>query len=247
MFEELKPHIQELRIRLINAVIALFVAFFICFFFWEGILDWMIAPLKSALPAGSNVIFTEVGEAFFTAVKVSFFSAFMFSLPVIFWQLWLFVAPGLYQNEKMLILPFVFFGTLMFVSGALFAYYIVFPFGFTYLINFGSSLFTALPSVGFYVTFFAKLMIGFGIAFELPVITFFLAKLGLVTDKTLQNFFKYAIIIIFIVAAILTPPDVLTQFMMAIPLTFLYWVSILIAKVVNPDKSEESKVDKADD
>ncbi|MGP1580968.1 MAG: twin-arginine translocase subunit TatC [Wolinella sp.] len=240
MFDEIKPHIQELRTRLINAIIALFVAFFICFFFWEGILEWMIAPLKSALPAGSNVIFTEVGEAFFTAIKVSFFSAFMFSLPVIFWQLWLFVAPGLYQNEKMLILPFVFFGTLMFVLGALFAYYIVFPFGFTYLINFGSTLFTALPSVGFYVTFFAKLMIGFGIAFELPVATFFLAKMGLVTDRTLRDFFKYAVVLIFILAAILTPPDVITQFMMAIPLIFLYWVSILIAKFINPDTTQTS-------
>ncbi|BCD60132.1 MULTISPECIES: twin-arginine translocase subunit TatC [unclassified Nitratiruptor] len=239
MFEELKPHLAELRKRLLIIIATLFVMFVICFGFWEHILDWMIMPLKQALPPGSNVIFTKVGEAFFTALKVSFFASLIVSLPVIFWQLWLFIAPGLYEHEKKLVLPFVIAATGMFVTGALFAYYVVFPFGFSYLINFGSQLFTALPSIGEYVGFFTKLMIGFGIAFELPVITFFLAKLGLVTDESLKSFFKYAIIIIFLVAALLTPPDVLSQLLMAGPLVILYGVSILIAKIVNPAQPEE--------
>ncbi len=239
MFEELKPHLAELRKRLLIIIATIFVMFLISFGFWEHILAWMIAPLKATLPPGSNVIFTKVGEAFFTALKVSFFAALIFSLPVIFWQLWLFVAPGLYEHEKKLVLPFVIAATGMFVLGALFAYYVVFPFGFSYLINFGSQLFTALPSIGEYVGFFTKLMIGFGIAFELPVITFFLAKLGLVTDESLKNFFKYAIIIIFAVAALLTPPDVLSQLLMAGPLVILYGVSILIARMVNPATKEE--------
>jgi len=133
----------------------------------------------------------------------------------------------------------------MFVLGALFAYYVVFPYGFSYLINFGSQLFTALPSIGEYVGFFTKLMIGFGIAFELPVITFFLATLGLVTDESLKSFFKYAIIIIFAVAALLTPPDVLSQLLMAGPLIILYGVSILIAKIVNPAPKEEEVEEKS--
>ncbi len=243
MFEELKPHLAELRKRLLISIATVFVMFIICFGFWEHILNWMIVPLKEVLPAGSNVIFTKVGEAFFTALKVSFFAAIIFSLPVIFWQLWLFVAPGLYEHEKRFVLPFVISSTVMFVAGALFAYYVVFPFGFHYLINFGSQLFTALPSIGEYVGFFTKLMFGFGIAFELPVITFFLATLGLVTDETLKNFFKYAIIIIFAIAALLTPPDVLSQLLMAGPLVILYGVSIIIARIINPAKQIDEEED----
>ncbi len=241
MFEELKPHLEDLRKRLIISIAVLFVMFFVCFAFWQPILDWMIAPLNEVLPKGSTVIFTKVQEPFFTALKVSFFTAFIVSLPVIFWQLWLFVSPGLYENEKKFILPFVFFATIMFLIGDIFCYYVVIPFGFKFLINFGSQLFTALPSIGEYVSFFTKLLIGFGIAFELPVITFFLATIGLVTDKTLMGFFKYAIILIFLVAAILTPPDVLTQFLMAAPLIILYGVSILIARAINPEKSEDEE------
>lgn len=241
MFEDLKPHIAELRKRLIYSVVSIIVMFFAAFTFWEPILAWMTAPLKDVLPEGTNIIFTQVGEAFFTALKVSFFAAFIFSLPIIFWQIWMFVAPGLYENEKKLVVPFVLFGTIMFLSGDAFAYYVVFPIGFGYLINFGSELFTALPSIGDYVGFFAKLMIGFGISFELPVITFFLAKLGLVTDGTLKRFFKFAIVFIFILAAILTPPDVISQFLMALPLLLLYGVSIYIAKAVNPEKPLEGE------
>ena len=247
MFEDLKPHLAELRKRLMISAGALIVLFFISFGFWEIILNWMIVPLKDALPEGSPIIFTQVGEAFFTALKVSFFSAFIFGLPVLFWQFWLFVAPGLYDNEKLLVIPFVTFATVMFVGGSLFAYYVVFPFGFTYLINFGSELFTALPSIGDYVGFFTKLMIGFGIAFELPVFTLFLAKLGLVDNKTLSGFFPYAVILSFIVSALLTPPDVITQFLMAGPLIILYGASILIAKVVNPapEEIEEEEIEEA--
>jgi sec-independent protein translocase protein TatC len=239
MFDELKPHLKELQKRLIYSIVSVFVMFVIAFGFWELILDWMLVPLKSSLPEGSNVVFLKVGEAFFTALKVSFFASLILSLPIIFYQLWMFVAPGLYDSEKKLVLPFVISATGMFVAGALFAYYIVFPFGFAYLINFGSQLFTAMPSIGEYVGFFSKLMVGFGISFELPVLTFFLASLGLLTDESLKSFFKFAIIIIFIVAALLTPPDILSQLLMAGPLIILYGVSILIARVINPEKRDD--------
>jgi len=235
MWEDLKPHIADLRKRLINSSIALVVSFFICFNFYDPILSWMMEPVNAVLPEGSKMVAIEVQETFFTALKVAFFAGFMLSLPVIFWQLWLFIAPGLYEHEKKFILPFVFFSTLMFVLGAVFSYYIVIPYGFSFLINFGSTVVSVMPSIGKYVTFFTKIVIGFGIAFELPIITFFLAKMGLVTDKTLKDFFKYAIVLIFIVAALLTPPDVLTQFLMAGPLIILYGISIIIAKFVNPE------------
>ncbi len=239
MFEDLKPHLYELRKRLAISVVTVLVMFFVMFAFWQPILDWMIAPLVKVLPEGSHVIFTRVQEPFFTALKVAFFTGFIASLPVIFWQLWLFIAPGLYENEKKMVIPFATGATVMFLIGALFCYYIVIPFGYAFLINFGSQLFTALPSIGDYVGFFTKLILGFGLAFEMPTITFFLASIGLVTDATLKDFFKYALVAIFLVSALLTPPDVLTQFLMAGPMILLYGLSILIAHYINPETKEE--------
>jgi len=240
MLEDIKPHIAELRSRLIKIVIIYFLFFFVAFMFWKDIFTWMSQPLLEALQLKkeSKIIFTGLAEPFFTAVKISLFAGLFLGLPFILYQIWAFIAPGLYDHEKKLILPFVFWGTVMFVLGAAFAYYVVFPVGFKMLITFGGSEFTAMPKMSEYVSFFGKLMLGFGIAFEMPVVTYFLAKLGLVTDKTLKDFSRYAIVIIFILAAILTPPDLFSQLAMAAPLLILYGVSILIAKVVNPEKEE---------
>jgi sec-independent protein translocase protein TatC len=241
MFEDLKPHIADLRKRLVISTLTVVAMFFVCFTFYEPILNWMMVPIEAVLPKNSHMVAVEIQETFFTALKVAFFAGFVASLPVIFWQLWLFLAPGLYDHEKKLVVPFVFFATLMFLIGASFAYYVVVPFGFEFLVNFGSAVVTVLPSIGKYVGFFTKLLVGFGIAFELPVITFFLAKIGLVDDKMLKDFFRYAVVIIFIVAALLTPPDVLTQFLMAGPLILLYGISIYVAKVFNPAAKEEDE------
>ena len=238
MFDDLKPHIADLRKRLVISSLTVFVMFFVCFTFYEPILQWMMVPVEAALPKNSQMVAVEIQETFFTALKVAFFAGFVISLPVIFWQLWLFLAPGLYDHEKKLVIPFVFFATLMFLMGASFAYYVVVPIGFEFLIAFGSAVVTVLPSIGAYVGFFTKLLVGFGISFELPVITFFLAKIGLVDDRMLKDFFRYAVVIIFIVAALLTPPDVISQLLMAGPLTILYGVSIYIAKVFNPATKE---------
>jgi len=188
----------------------------------------------------------QVGGAFFVALKVSFFAGLLGALPFILYQLWLFIAPGLYDNEKKMITPFVIGGSFMFFVGVLFAYYIVTPFGFQFLITFGSFLYTPLINIEDYVGFFAKIMMGFGIAFELPVIAYFLAILGMVTDKSLKDFFKYAVIMIFVLSAMLTPPDVLTQLLMAGPLILLYGLSIIIVKYVNPHE-EEPDEDEQDD
>ncbi|MCK9337729.1 MAG: twin-arginine translocase subunit TatC [Arcobacteraceae bacterium] len=241
MFEDLKPHLAELRKRLVISVVAIVIGFFVCFFFYEPILEWMMIPAKEALPSNSQMVAVEIQETFFTALKVAFFAGFILVLPIVFWQLWLFLAPGLYDNEKKLVIPFVFFATLMFIMGASFAYYIVVPIGFSFLINFGSAVVTVLPSIGMYVGFFTKLLIGFGISFEMPVITFFLAKIGVVDDRMLKDFFRYAIVFIFILSAILTPPDVVSQLLMAGPLTILYGVSIYIAKVFNPAPKDDEE------
>ena len=255
MFEDLRPHLVELRKRLGLSVLSVFIAFIVAFTFHESILEWITAPLNHALAevaslsekAANGMVTThQVGGAFFVALKVSFFAGLLGALPFILYQLWLFIAPGLYNNEKKMVIPFVVGGSVMFFIGVLFAYYVVTPFGFQFLITFGSFLYTPLINIEDYVGFFTKIMMGFGIAFELPVFAYFLALLGLVTDKTLKDFFRYAILIIFVLAALLTPPDVLTQLLMAFPLILLYGVSILIVKAVNPHIEEDEEADEED-
>jgi len=250
MFEDLKPHLFELRKRLGISAISIVISFFIMFYFHEFLLEWMIAPLNEALfevgkksvhAAQGMVTTNQVGGAFFVALKVAFFSGLMLALPVILSQIWMFIAPGLYANEKKMLLPFIFGGTTMFAVGVAFAYYVVTPFGFDFLITFGSFKFTPLINIEDYVGFFTKIMFGFGLAFELPVFAYFLGLLGLVDDRQMRSFFKYAVIIIFVVAALLTPPDVLTQLLMAGPLIILYGVSILLVRMVNPAEPEEEE------
>lgn len=259
MFDELKPHLVELRKRLGISVASLIVMFFVMFFFHEPILEWMVEPLNVALievgkvsvnAANGMITTSQVGGAFFVALKVSFFAAIVGALPIILSQIWMFVAPGLYANEKKMIIPFILGGTIMFLIGVLFAYYIVTPFGFDFLITFGSFKFTPLINIEDYVGFFTKIMFGFGLAFELPIFAYFLALLGMIDDRMMRDFFKYAVIIIFIVAALLTPPDVLTQLLMAGPLIILYGLSILIVRMVNPappleEESEEAEEEEA--
>ena len=256
MFEELRPHLVELRKRLGISVLTLIVMFFVMFAFHEPLLNWMVQPLNDALiqvgktsvhAANGMVTTSQVGGAFFVALKVAFFAAILAALPVILWQIWLFVAPGLYDNEKKMVLPFVLGGTTMFIVGVAFAYYVVTPFGFDFLITFGSFKFTPLINIEDYVGFFTKIMFGFGLAFELPVFAYFLALLGLVDDRQMTAFFKYAIVLIFIVAALLTPPDVLTQLLMAGPLMVLYGLSILIVRMVNPAPKEEEDDEDGED
>ncbi len=256
MFSELIPHLVELRKRLSISVASLIVMFFVMFFFHEAILEWIVEPLNTALlevgkksvhAANGMVTTSQVGGAFFVALKVSFFAAIVASLPIILSQIWLFIAPGLYANEKKMIIPFIVGGTVMFLIGVSFAYYIVTPFGFDFLITFGSFKFTPLINIEDYVGFFTKIMFGFGVAFELPIFAYFLALLGMVDNRQMTGFFKYAIVIIFVVAALLTPPDILTQLLMAGPLIILYGFSILIVKAVNPAKPEEEYDDDEDE
>jgi sec-independent protein translocase protein TatC len=256
MFDELRPHLVELRKRLAIAAASLVVMFFVMFFFHEPLLNWMVEPLNDALiavgkvsvhAANGMITTSQVGGAFFVALKVAFFAAIVGALPIILAQIWLFIAPGLYAHEKKMLIPFIVGGTVMFIVGVLFAYYIVTPFGFDFLITFGSFKFTPLINIEDYVGFFTKIMFGFGLAFELPIFAYFLALLGLVDDKQMIAFFRYAIVIIFVVAALLTPPDVLTQLLMAGPLLVLYGVSIIIVRIVNPAKPEDDDASDEDE
>ena len=211
--------------------IAIGIGFVLCYFFSERLFQILVMPLKANMPAGDRLIFTNLPEMFFTYLKTAFLAGAMLVAPMLFYQLWMFIAPGLYQNEKRFAIPFVVFSTLLFVGGSLFGYFVVFPFGFRFFLGFANDYIQALPSVKQYFSFAIKLLLAFGVVFELPVVIFFLARMGLVTPELLRRKRKYAILLTFVMASILTPPDVITQLMMAAPLLILYEISIFIAKI----------------
>ncbi len=252
MFDDLRPHLVELRKRLGISVIAVIIMSIIMWNFHNELLAWITKPLVDALVATAKIshkaamgmiVTRELSEAFFVAMKVSFFAGLLAALPVILSQIWLFIAPGLYSNEKKMMIPIVVGGTGMFLMGAAFAYYLVTPLGFQFFIEFGSASFVPMYNIGEYVEFFTKILFGFGLAFELPVVCYFLALLGLIDDKIMKDFFRYAVVLIFIIAAILTPPDVISQLLMAAPLILLYGISILIVRAVNPAPKEEALIE----
>ncbi len=236
-------HLEELRKCLIVCFIAVGIGFALSYGFKERLFDILTRPLISVMETGDKIIFTGLPEAFFTYLKVAFLSGIILAAPVIFYQFWIFVAPGLYKKEKRLLIPIVTLSTLFFVGGALFGYFVVFPYGFKFFLGFSSDTIKALPSMREYLSFSAKLLLAFGLVFELPLIITFLARLGLVSVEFLKKNRKYALLLFFVGAAILTPPDVVTQIMMALPLMVLYEISILGAKIFGKKKIEEDDVD----
>ncbi|MGA8178829.1 MAG: twin-arginine translocase subunit TatC [Desulfobacterales bacterium] len=232
-------HLEELRKRLIICFIAIGVGFVLSYGFKEKLFEILTYPLIKVMPSGDKLIFTGLPEAFFTYLKVAFISGIILSTPVIFYQFWKFVAPGLYDKEKRLLFPIVALSTLFFIGGAFFGYFVVFPFGFKFFLGFASDTIRPLPSMREYLSFSTKMLLAFGLVFELPLIITFFARMGIVSVDLLKKKRKYAILIIFTVSAILTPPDVATQIMMAVPLMVLYEVSIVGAKIFGKKKASE--------
>ncbi|WP_155314260.1 twin-arginine translocase subunit TatC [Desulfosarcina ovata] len=230
-------HLEELRKRLITSFIAVAVGFAICYGFKEKLFQILTQPLISVMNQGETLIYTGLPEAFFTFLKVSFLAGLMLASPVIIYQFWMFVAPGLYDREKRLLLPIVFLSTIFFVGGALFGYFIVFPFGFDFFLGFATETIRPMPSMKEYLSFSSKLLLAFGLVFELPLVITFLARLGIVSVPFLKKNRKYAILLFFVGAAILTPPDVVTQMMMALPLMLLYEISIVGARIFGKPKA----------
>jgi len=233
-------HLEELRKRLVVCFIAIGIGFVASYGFKEQIFQILSRPLISAMGTGDKLIFTGLPEAFFTYLKVAFLSAIMLAAPVILYEFWMFIAPGLYKKERSLLIPIVFLSSLFFIGGAFFGYFVVFPFGFKFFLGFASDTIQALPSMKEYLGFSAKLLLAFGLVFELPVAITFLAKLGIVSVDFLKKNRKYALILFFVGAAIITPPDVITQIMMAVPLMLLYEISILGARAFGKKKSDEN-------
>lgn len=229
----LMDHIVELRSRLVWAVAALIVCFAISFYFSENIFNFLVEPLKAAFPDGkATLIFTKLYEAFFVEIKVAMFSAFFLAFPIIAAQLYAFVAPGLYSNEKRAFLPFLLATPVLFLAGAALAYYIVMPTAFEFFLNFQKNESglnqQALPSMSDYLSLVMQFILAFGICFQLPILLLLLNRAGIVSRQQLKSFRRFMIVGAFLLAAILTPPDVISQLMLGIPLILLYEVSLII-------------------
>lgn len=224
-------HLEELRRRLIVCFVAICVGFLVSYVFSKRIFHILMEPLLDVLPPGGSLIFTGLTEAFFTYLKVSFLGGIFVASPIILYQIWSFVSPGLYEREKNYACPFVILSTIFFVGGALFGYFVIFPIGFKFFISFATETIRPLPSIKEYLSFSARLLLAFGVAFELPLFVLFLSKIGIVNAKMLASQRKYALVTAFIASAVFTPPDVITQLMMALPLLMLYELSIWAVKL----------------
>lgn len=233
----LTAHLEELRSRIVKIVILLVVIFSFCYWQSSFLLEFITEPVVKNLPQDSSMAMLKLTEGFFTELKLSLMAAVFFGMPYILYQLWKFVVPGLYAHEKKYVVSFVVVSSLLFFLGAAFAYYVVFPFGFKFFLNYAEGDVIASLSLQWYLSFVIRLILGFGIVFELPVFSLFLAKMGLLTADFMKKNRRYAIVVLFIAAAIFTPPDIFTQTMMAGPLILLYEISIFVAKIFGRDTS----------
>ena len=242
-------HLVELRQRLINSFIFLFSFFVVCYFFSEEIYSFLVQPYADAVKddnVNRRLIFTALQETFLTYLKVSFFAALFVSSPIILIQLWKFIAPGLYKNEKKAILPYLVVTPILFLFGGMLVYYLIMPLAIKFFLSFeASSINSALPiqleaKVNEYLSLVMKLIFAFGLSFQLPVILSLLARVGFIDSVFLKERRKYVVVIIFVAAAILTPPDPITQIGLAIPLLILYELSIFSVKIIEKRKNKNA-------
>ena len=237
----LTAHLEELRKRLISSFIALAVGFGIAYGFKEKLFLFLSSPLVERLPEGSALQYIAIPEAFLTYLKISLFGGLFLAMPVILYEVWRFVAPGLYEREKRYFIPFVVFSMLFFLGGASFCYYIVFPFVFRFFMSFSGGSLLAMPAIRQYLSFATRLLIAFGLVFEMPIFIFFLGRIGLVSYKGLARQRRMAMVLVFVGAALLTPPDVVSQLMLAGPLLILFELSIQIVRITGKKPSEEEE------
>lgn len=247
----LTAHLQELRTRLIASFIAIGIGFVVCYTFSQTLFNILAKPLFKILPQGGSLIFTSVAEAFFTYMKVAFIGGLILASPFVLYQIWAFVAPGLYRHEKRYVVPLLLGGTLFFLFGVLFGYFIAIPIGFKFLLGYATDLIKPMPSMKEYLSFSIKFLLAFGLVFEFPVVLVIMARIGIIDAKMMAKQRKYAILLIFIFAAVITPPDLISQVIMAVPLMGLYELSILLAKIFGKkprseiDPEESTKLERA--
>ena len=236
-------HLDELRRRLVISAAALFAGFVVAFAFIGRIFEFIMRPLQQVLPDGGKLVYTEPAEAFLLYMKVAALVGLFLATPVVLLQVWLFVAPGLYANEKRFAIPFVVLATFFFVSGAAFSHFLVFPWAWKFFASFTTDYMLFLPKIASVFSLYVKMLLAMGLVFQLPTVVFFLARVGVVTPRLLARHFKYAVLVIFVVAAVITPgPDIVSQALVAGPMILLYGISIGIAwifkKRPRPEASE---------
>ena len=238
--ESFIAHLVELRARLLNSVVALLLVF-VCLFPWSSDLYALLAqPLLSKLPKGGQMIATDVTTPFFVPLKVAMMTAFVIALPYILYQIWKFVAPGLYAHEKRLVVPLIVASTILFVCGMAFAYFLVFPVVFGFITASAPQGVAVMTDIDKYLSFVLTMFMAFGVTFQVPVVVVLLVRMGIVSVEKLREIRSYVIVGAFVAGAIFTPPDVVSQFMLAIPLWLLYEAGIVVAAWVGKGKAKEA-------
>jgi sec-independent protein translocase protein TatC len=227
-------HLEELRWAIVRSLAAIFIGAVICFIFQKQLVEFMRGPAPDDL----KLIFLSLPEGFVIYIKVALFGGFVLALPVVVYEFWKFIVPGLLEKERSLVPPIVFFTVLCFLTGGAFAYFIMIPFAIKFLLSFQSDFLIATITIGKYLGFVVTLILAFGAVFELPVLAFLLSKMGLLTPQFMRSYRRYSYVVIFIIAAVLTPPDVLSQMLLAIPLLILYEISIFVSAVVVRKKAQ---------
>ena len=230
-------HLIELRTRIVRASIAIIVIFIPMTFFMQQIFDFLSRPMLAALPTGAKLIATGVITPFMVPLKVTLFAAFLIALPYVLWQVWAFVAPGLYRHEKRLAAPLIASSVLMFFAGMAYCYFVVFGFVFKFIAGFAPASVSVSPDIEAYFSFVMGLFIAFGPTFEVPIVVVLLVRFGIASIDKLKKARPYVVVGAFIVAAIFTPPDVLSQLLLAIPLCILYELGIIVARFVGGPKA----------
>jgi sec-independent protein translocase protein TatC len=234
-------HLGELRKRILYSIVFILVFFIGSWFFVDEIYNILSKPVLRFMPEGEKLAFTALTEPFMMYIKLAFITGIFVGSPFVFHQLWLFISPGLYFKEKKMVFPFVFFTTVFFVAGGAFGYFVVFPFACKFFLEIGQD-FKAILTIDKYFSLAFRVLFGISVVFLMPVLSFLLAKLRIISARFLLKYFKYAVVLIFIIAAIITPtPDMITQSIFAIPMLLLYLLSILIAKIVGPKSEEEGE------
>jgi len=239
-------HLVELRTRIVRAAVAILIVFLALTPFMKEIFDQLSQPMMAALPAGSKLLATGVITPFMVPLKVTLFAAFLIALPYVLWQVWSFVAPGLYKHEKLLAAPLIFSSVMMFFAGMAYCYFIVFGLVFRFIAGFAPASVSVSPDIEAYFSFVIGMFLAFGLTFEVPIVVVLLARFGLASVEKLKQARPYVIVGAFIIAAIFTPPDVLSQLLLAVPLVVLYELGIFLSRFfVKPKPDEEATTEQA--
>jgi sec-independent protein translocase protein TatC len=245
MIDEKQPfisHLKELRDRLVVSIVGVAVAFVITYYFKERIFSFLMQPFIDVMPPHSSFIFTSVTEAFITYFKISIVAALFLASPVVLYEVWMFVSPGLYEKEKRYIIPFIAFGSMFFLIGGFFCYFVVMPYVYHFFVSYAGPSIIPMPSLKEYMSLTLKMIIIFGLIFQMPLIAYYLSKAGIIKYRTLAKKRRYAILAIVVASAVITPPEITSQLLMALPMYGLFEISLLIARLFGKKEKADADV-----